>query len=115
MNLATFRKLVAIDPSDPLSRFGLGKKLYEAAGSEEAPDAQASWSEAAEHLTFANQASPGHLATYHVLSQTLIRLGRKETARDVLTRGIERAGEVTEGMGRDLAPAMRQMLAELDG
>jgi hypothetical protein len=113
MDLAKFRKLLSIDPADPLSRFGLGKKLFEAAGTEEAPDVQAALAEAAEHLTMANNAAPGHLATYHFLSQVLIRLGRKEEARDVLTRGIDRAGLVTEGMGRDLAPAMRQMLADL--
>ena len=114
MNLATFRKLLAIDPADPLSRFGLGKKLFEAAGSEEAPDATAALTEAVEHLTIANTTAPGHLATYHFLAQALIRLNRKVEARDVLNRGIERASLVTEGMGRDLAPAMRQMLVELD-
>lgn len=113
MNLATFRKLLAIDPADPLSRFGLGKKLVQAAGTEESPDERASLAEAVEHLTVANRSDPGHLATYHFLSQALIRLDRTDEARDVLTRGIERAGAVTEGMGRDLAPAMRQMLSEL--
>jgi len=113
MDLATFRKLLAIDPADPLSRFGLGKKLLESAGTNEAPDRAAALTEAAEHLTVANQAAPGHLATYHVLAETLIRLDRKDEARDVLVRGIERASLVTEGMGRDLAPAMRSMLAAL--
>lgn len=113
MDLAKFRKLLSLDPSDPLSRFGLGKKLAEAAGTPEAPDEQAALAESAEHLTVANRSAPGHLATYHYLAQVLIRLDRKEEARDVLTRGIERASLVTEGMGRDLAPAMREMLANL--
>lgn len=113
MNLATFRKLLALDPADPLSRFGLGKKLFEAAGTDEAPDAPAALTEAVEHLSLANSGTPGHLATYHFLAQALIRLGREDEARDVLTRGIERASLVTEGMGRDLAPAMREMLARL--
>jgi hypothetical protein len=53
------------------------------------------------------------LATYHVLSQVLVRLGRTDDARRVLAGGIERASLVTEGMGKDLAPLMRQMLVDL--
>jgi len=105
MDLATFRKLVALDPNDPLSRFALGKKLWEEQGS----SAEA-LSEAAEHLRFANAKSPGHLATYHVLGQVLLKLGLNEEARGVLNAGIERVAGVGEGMGRDLGPAMRQML-----
>lgn len=78
MNLATFRKLLAIDPSDPLSRFGLGKKLFEAAGSDEAPDTAAALSEAVEHLSIANAREPGHLATYHFLSQAAHSPGPKD-------------------------------------
>ena len=66
--------------------------------------------EAAEHLTFANEKSPGHLATYNVLSEVLVRLNRKEDARRVLTEGIRRVAGVGEGMGRDLGPAMQRML-----
>src|ERR1700679_3968741 len=70
LDLPTLRKLVSLDPNDPLSRFALGRKLAEIAAGPDAPEL----SEAADHLTFANQASPGHLATYHVLSDVLIRL-----------------------------------------
>lgn len=99
------RKLVALDPSDPLSRFALGRKLYE--NSENLP-------EAAEHLRFANRAAPGHLATYHVLARALIALGERAEAREVLTRGLARVAEVGEGMGRDLGPAMSLLLRGLD-
>lgn len=107
MDLPKLRKLLALDPNDPLSRFALGKKLFE----EGAGDAE--WAEAAEHLTLANQRAPEHLATYHVLAQTLMRLGRKDEARRVLEEGVRRVGDVGHGMGRDLGPAMSAMLETL--
>jgi hypothetical protein len=113
LDLPKLRKLVAIDPADPLSRFALGKKLFESAGSPDTPDESAALTEAAENLRLANSKAPEHLATYHILAQTLLKLGLKEDARDVLTRGIDRASAVTEGMGRDLAPMMREMLESL--
>ena len=104
LDLPKLRKLVALDTSDPLSRFALGKKLTE----EGTPEALA---EAAEHLRFANETAPEHLATYHVLGQTLIRLGLGEEARQVLQEGVRRVAAVGEGMGRDLGPAMEALLA----
>lgn len=107
MDLPTLRKLLALDPDDPLSRFALGKKLLEADPTPE------SLAEAAEHLTFANTRAPDHLATYHMLGQALIRLGRRDDARRVLEEGVRRTASVGEGMGRDLGPAMRELLANL--
>jgi len=107
MDVAKLRKLVALDENDPLSRFALGKKLFE---TEQTPEALA---EAADHLRFANARAPEHLATYHVLGQVLAKLGRGDEAREVFERGITRAEAVGEGMGRDLAPAMRELLAAL--
>ena len=66
--------------------------------------------EAAEHLITANTKAPEHLATYHVLGQVLIRLKRISEARSVLTAGCEKVGGVGEGMGRDLGPAMADLL-----
>ena len=109
MDLPTLRKLVALDANDPLSRFALGRKLAEVAPSDDSPELR----EAAEHLAFANQKSPEHLATYHIYSQVLIRLGRKDEARGILEEGIRRTAAVGEGMGRDLGPAMREMLNQL--
>ncbi|MDB5331753.1 MAG: uncharacterized protein JWP03_2904 [Phycisphaerales bacterium] len=106
LDLPTLRKLVALDANDPLSRFALGRKLSESS-------APSDLTEAAEHLTFANQHAPQHLATYHVLSDVLIRLGRKEDARAVLQEGVRRVAGVGEGMGRDLGPAMQRMLDSL--
>ncbi|HSU67124.1 MAG TPA: hypothetical protein VLJ39_09645 [Tepidisphaeraceae bacterium] len=107
LDLSKLRKLVALDESDPLSRFALGKKLFETAESE------AMLAEAAEHLRFANRAAPEHLATYHVLAQTLLGLHLEDEARRVLDAGIERSAAVTHGMGRDLGPAMQELRAKL--
>ena len=107
LDLAKLRKLVALDESDPLSRFALGKKLFESG------DSPAALAEAAGHLSFANAKAPEHLATYHVLAQVLIRLGRPEDARRVLRAGIDRTAGIGEGMGRDLGPAMQELLAGL--
>ena len=102
LDLPKLRRLVALDQQDALSRFALGRKLSESSDATEL-------SEAVEHLQFANRKSPDHLATYHILAKTLIQLDRKEEARSVLDEGIKRAQAVSEGMGRDLAPAMQEM------
>jgi predicted Zn-dependent protease len=106
LGVPQFRKLVALDESDPLSRFGLGQALFKE-GTDEA------LREAADHLAFANSHAPGHLATYHVLGQVLIKLGRKDEARRVLTAGCEKTAGIGEGMGRDLGPAMAELLQGL--
>ena len=108
MDLPTLRKLVSLDPNDPLSRFALGRKLFETE-----PATPEALGEAAEHLAFANAKAPEHLATYHILGQTLIRLGRVDDARRVLEEGVRRTASVGEGMGRDLGPAMRALLETL--
>ncbi len=84
MDVGTLRKLVSLDESDPLSRFALGKKLFETS------DGQSQLEEAAGHLRFANERSPQHLATYHILGQALLKLGLTEEAKQVLTAGVQR-------------------------
>ena len=106
LDLARFRKLVALAEDDPLSRFALGQALFREGGIE-------ALHEAAEHLRFANAKAPDHLATYHVLGQLLIKLGRKSEARRVLAEGCEKVGGVGDGMGRDLGPAMADLLGTL--
>ena len=96
MDLTKFRKLVALDESDALSRFALGQALFQQGHSPE------TLSEAVEHLTFANTKNPEHLATYHVLGKVLIKLDRKDAARSILRAGVTKTAGVTEGMGRDL-------------
>jgi Flp pilus assembly protein TadD len=107
MDLPTLRKLVSLDVNDPLSRFALGKKLFEEGNT------PATLNEAAEHLRFANTHAPDHLATYHILGQALIRLGQNDEARRVLEEGIRRVSAVGHGMGRDLGPAMQSLLEKL--
>ena len=107
LDVTKLRKLVALDENDPLSRFALGKKLFETESTEEA------LAEAAGHLCFANAKVPEHLATYHVLGQVLMKLRRSDEVRKVFEAGIVRADAVGEGMGRDLAPAMRELLSAL--
>ncbi|HWE02834.1 MAG TPA: hypothetical protein VG326_10535 [Tepidisphaeraceae bacterium] len=106
LDLPTLRKLVALDEKDALSRFALGRKLVESASGDDAPEL----AEAADHLIFANRHSPDHLATYRILGEALIRLNRKDGAREVLKEGIRRVAAVGEGMGRDLGPVMQRML-----
>ena len=106
LDVAKFRELVALAEDDPLSRFALGQALFREGGIE-------ALQEAAEHLLFANAKAPTHLATYHVLGQVLIKLGRKSEARRVLTEGCEKVGGVGHGMGRDLGPAMADLLGTL--
>ena len=108
MNIPTLRKLVALDDRDPLSRFALGKKLFEEANGD-----TAILEEAATHLAFANERAPDHLATYHIFARTLVQLGRCDDARAVLERGVARVAAAGGGMGRDLGPAMDEMLRAL--
>lgn len=107
MDIAQFRKLLAMDDSDPLSRFALGQALFKQGQSTEELD------EAAEHLKFANSKDPEHLATYLILGQVLIKLGRMDEAKTVLKVGSKKAEGVTVGMGHDLGPAMVELLETL--
>ena len=108
MDIATLRRLVALDENDPLSRFALAKKLWE----EQRASSEA-LEEAAGHLRFSNDKAPEHLATYHVLAKVLVALGHKDEARPVLEEGIRRVAAIGEGRGRDLGPAMSAMLERL--
>ncbi|GMV96695.1 MAG: hypothetical protein AMXMBFR83_10570 [Phycisphaerae bacterium] len=109
IDVSKLRKLLAMDENDALSRYALGRKLFEEGASE------AEWREAAEHLRFAQRLNPEHLATYHVLAQVLLRLGLIDEARDVLRAGVAKTAAAGECMGRDLGPVMEEMLADLPG
>lgn len=102
LETSALRKLVSLDPSDALSRFALGKRLFETG----------EFDEAVAHLSFANSADPSHLATYHLLAQALMKLNRFAEARPVLVAGMERVAGVGHGMGRDLGPAMDALLSQ---
>jgi len=106
LDVAKFRKLVALDENDPLSRFALGQALFREGRDEALVEAVA-------HLEYTNKHDTNHLATYHMLGQTLIKLGRNEEAKRVLAAGCEVAKHVGDCMGQDLGPAMADMLAGL--
>ena len=107
LDIPKLRQLLALDESDALSRFALGQALFQLGDNPEV------LKEAAEHLMFANAKEPDHLATYHIFGQVLIKLGRKDEARTVLGTGSTKAGDVGEGMGHDLGPAMEKLLETL--
>lgn len=109
MDLPTLRKLVSLDANDPLSRFALGRKLFE-----ESRGDRAMLEEAAGHLGFANERAPEHLATYHIYGQVLMQLGRRDEAKRVFEIGIARVTDIGAGMGRDLGPAMTDLLRQLE-
>ncbi len=106
LDITKLRKLVAIDENDPLSRFALGQALFRE-GSDEAIV------EAVGHLQFTNEKDTEHLATYHMLGQALLKLGRHDEAKQVLHAGCEKAKHVGDCMGKDLGPAMEEMLAAM--
>ena len=109
LDLPKLRKLVWLDVSDPLSRFALGKKLFEEAGDD------AMLSEAAEHLRFAElrgSGSPCHLPRPGVMLPPGWKLN--DEGRQVLIAGIEKSAKFhAHGMGRDLGPLMQTMLSSL--
>ncbi len=107
LDITQLRKLVALDEDDPLSRFALGQALFQEGDNPE------TLNEAADHLFFAKAKDPDHLATYHILGQLLIRLGRTDEARSVLEAGCEKTAGVGDGMGRDLGPEMAKLLKTL--
>ena len=107
LGIEDFRKLVALDENDPLSRFALGQALFREA------DGPEMLNEAAEHLLFTNAKDPEHMATYYILGQILIKLGRNDEARNVLETGREKVAGLGEGQGRDLCPAMAELLESI--
>ena len=107
LGIEDFRKLVALDENDPLSRFALGQALARETDKPELLE------EAAEHLAFTNQHDPDHLATYHILGQLLIKLNRNDEARGVLEAGIQKVAGVGDGKGKDLGPVLQQLLESI--
>jgi GNAT superfamily N-acetyltransferase len=112
MTLEKLRRLVSLDADDPLSRFALGKKLLEV-GQAEGPAGRRKVAEAEGHLRFSLSRDSTHLASYFNLARCLVELRRYSDARPVILAGLERTAAVGEGMGRDLGPALEQMLGEL--
>lgn len=81
--IASFRKLLAADPNDPMLQFGLGTALLRANDPTEAATAF----EATIRL------DPNYTAAYRELGRALEALARPEEALDTWRRGIEVASK----------------------
>jgi len=88
--IASFRKLLASDPNDPMLHFGLGTALLRTNDPTEAATAF----EATLRL------DPNYTAAYRELGRALEALGRSEDALEAWRRGIEvaqRTGDLQAG------------------
>ena len=94
-----FRKIVQLDPKDPVSYYGLGTACME----------EGLWEEAVESFKKALELKPDYTAVYPLLADSLQKLGRMEEVKEILRKGLEVA-EVT----RDMIPKQR-MEAKLKG
>ena len=74
-----FEKVLAMDPSDPTTYFGLGQAYLN----------ESFFEEAAATFKKGLELNPNHTASYYLLSQALSRLERKEELLAVLKKGIE--------------------------
>lgn len=104
MDLEAFRMMVEKNPRGFLGRYGLGNKLLQEGGSLE---------EAVEHLRVAVELAPVHVASHLALGRALVKLGRQEEARPVLTAGINAATSGRSSGGVDLVHEMRALLQSL--
>ncbi len=94
-----FRKIVQLDPKDPVSYYGLGTACIE----------EGAWEEAVDSFKKALELKPDYTAVFPLLADSLQKLGRMEEVKKVLRKGLEVA-EVTH----DMIPKQR-MEAKLRG
>ncbi len=73
------KKVLAMEPNDDVSWFGLGKAYME----------DANWSEAAAALQSCVTVKPSYSAAYYALAQCLQKLNRVEECRRTCEQGIE--------------------------
>lgn len=90
------RKLIALDPKDPMSHYGLGLEFIN----------QQRWPDAAAAFGEAIRVDGKYSAAYYQQGRALHSAGDHAAARDVLTRGMEIARAAgdwhTEGEMREL-------------
>ncbi len=94
-----FRKIVQLDPKDPVSYYGLGSACME----------EGLWEETVDSFKKALELKPDYTAVFPLLADSLQKLGRMEEVKEILRKGLEVA-EVT----RDMIPKQR-MEAKLRG
>jgi uncharacterized protein HemY len=71
------KKLVQMDPTDEVAMFGLGKFLME----------EGSFGEAADYLEMCIKAKPDYSAAYLALAESLLKIDRKDRAKEVCRDG----------------------------
>ncbi len=71
------KKLVQMDPTDEVALFGLGKFLME----------EGSFGEAADYLEMCLKAKPDYSAAYLALAESLLKIDRKDRAKEVCRDG----------------------------
>src|SRR5436305_1876550 len=98
--IAQFRKMATDDPDNELGHFRLGQLLME--------DGQ--HAEAVTSFERTLELSPQFSKVYQLLGECLVKLGQRDKAVEVLTRGWQTADERGDKMPRD---AMAKMLADL--
>jgi tetratricopeptide (TPR) repeat protein len=98
--LEILKSMVAQNPSDSFSRYGLAME-YRNAG-----DLEAAMTEFRSLMT----ANPDYVAAYFHGGQTLERLGLPEEAREVYRKGIEAAGRTGNQHARSEMEAALAML-----
>ena len=98
--IAQFRKMATDDPDNELGHFRLGQLLME--------DGQ--HAEAVKSFERTLELSPQFSKVYQLLGECYVKLGQRDKAVEVLTRGWQTADERGDKMPRD---AMAKMLTEL--
>jgi len=71
------KKLVQMDPTDEVALFGLGKFLME----------EGAFAEAADYLELCIKAKPDYSAAYLALTESLLKVGKTDRAKDVCRDG----------------------------
>lgn len=89
--IAQFRKMASDDPDNELGHFRLGQLLTEAGNH----------AEAVQSFERTLELSPGFSKVFQLLGQSLLKLGRKDEAIDIWTKGWTVADERGDKMPRD--------------
>lgn len=97
--IAQFRKMATDDPDNELGHFRLGQLLMDAG----------EHAEAAKSFERTLELSPEFSKVFQLLGDCLLKLGQKDKAIEILTRGWQVANDRGDKMPRD---AMAQLLAK---
>ncbi len=93
-------EFLAAHPNDPFTRYGLALECVR----------EGDFTAALEHFAVLAQQHPDYVPAYLQHAQLLVRLGRQEEARRVLSRGVATARQKGDGHAAD---EMLQLLQSL--